>query len=172
MLPKYEDVKEVFQNLGYLLGLRAEPPRFDRFSYIEKAEYWALIWGTAVMVTTGLLLWFVNFTLHYLPKWASDLATLVHYYEAWLATLAILVWHFYYVIFNPDVYPMNWTWLTGKISEETLRHEHPREYERWLMEHVVTAAESPAPPVDEAISPPTGADTDETTTLPSRPGED
>jgi hypothetical protein len=59
---------------------------------------------------------------------------MVHYYEAWLATLAIIVWHFYFVIFNPDVYPMNWTWLTGKISEETLRHEHPREYER-LREH-------------------------------------
>jgi formate dehydrogenase gamma subunit len=130
MLPRFEDVKEVVQNLGYLLGLRAEPPRFDRFSYIEKAEYWALIWGSVVMAATGFLLWFENWTLHYLPKWALDLATIVHYYEAWLATLAIIVWHFYYVIFNPDIYPMNWTWLTGKVSEEMLRHEHPREYER------------------------------------------
>ncbi len=129
MLPKFEDVKEVAQNIGYLLGLRREPPHFGRFSYIEKAEYWALIWGTLVMATTGLVLWFENITLRFLPKWALDVATLVHYYEAWLATLAILVWHFYYVIFNPDVYPMNWTWLTGKISEEALRHEHPREYE-------------------------------------------
>jgi len=76
------------------------------------------------------MLWFENRTLHYLPKWALDLATIVHYYEAWLATLAIVVWHLYYVIFNPDVYPMNWTWLTGKVSEAMLRHEHPREYER------------------------------------------
>ncbi len=129
MLPKFEDAKEVLQNLVYLLGLRSEPPRFGRFSYIEKAEYWALIWGTTVMAATGLVLWFENVALRFLPKWALDVATLVHYYEAWLATLAILVWHFYYVIFNPDVYPMNWTWLTGKISEETLRHEHPREYE-------------------------------------------
>lgn len=134
MLPRFQDVKETVQNLQYLLGLRVEPPRFDRFSYIEKAEYWALIWGSMVMVATGVLLWFENLSLKFLAKWMLDVATMVHYYEAWLATLAIIVWHFYYVIFNPDVYPMNWTWLTGKISEETLRHEHPREYER-LREH-------------------------------------
>lgn len=130
MLPRFQDVKESVQNIAYLLGLRAEPPRFDRFSYIEKAEYWALIWGSMVMVATGALLWFENLSLKFLTKWMLDVATMVHYYEAWLATLAIIVWHFYYVIFNPDVYPMNWTWLTGRISEEMLRHEHPREYER------------------------------------------
>ncbi|HWU37145.1 MAG TPA: cytochrome b/b6 domain-containing protein, partial [Candidatus Acidoferrum sp.] len=130
MLPGYQDLKEGVLNLGYLLGLRSEPPSFDRFSYIEKAEYWALIWGSVVMAGTGFVLWFENLTLRFLAKWILDLATLIHYYEAWLAALAILVWHLYYVIFNPDVYPMNWTWLTGKVSEEMLRHEHPREYER------------------------------------------
>ncbi len=130
MLPRYQDVREAVQHFGYLLGLRGEPARFDRFSYIEKAEYWAVIWGSVVMVLTGFMLWFENFTLRFLAKWVLDLATLVHYYEAWLASLAILVWHFYSVIFNPDVYPMNWTWLSGKIPEDMLRHEHPREYER------------------------------------------
>jgi formate dehydrogenase gamma subunit len=130
MLPRYQDVKEAVQNFGYLLGIRREPPRFDRFSYIEKAEYWAVIWGSGVMAVTGFMLWFENLTLRFLAKWVLDLATLVHYYEAWLATLAIVVWHFYSVIFNPDVYPLNWTWLTGKVSEEALRHEHPQEYER------------------------------------------
>jgi len=140
MLPRFEDVKEVVQNLGYLLGLRAEPPRFDRFSYIEKAEYWALIWGSVVMAATGFMLWFENQTLQYFPKWFTDLATIVHYYEAWLATLAIIVWHIYYVIFNPDVYPMNWSWLTGNVSGEMLRHEHPREYERLCQREEVDVA--------------------------------
>ena len=143
MLPRYEDVKEVLQNLGYLLGLRAEPPRFDRFSYIEKAEYLALIWGSIVMVATGGALWFENEALRYLPKWMLDLATMVHYYEAWLATLAIVVWHFYMVIFNPDVYPMNWTWLTGKISVAMLRHEHPREYERLRAQEAAAGSAEP-----------------------------
>jgi len=130
MLPGFQDIKEAAQNIGYLLGLRREPPGFDRFGYIEKAEYWALIWGSVIMAGTGFMLWFENLTLRFLAKWILDLATLVHYYEAWLASLAIVVWHLYYVIFNPDVYPVNWTWLTGKVSEEMLRHEHPREYER------------------------------------------
>ncbi len=128
--PRYQDVKEAVLNIGYLLGLRAAPPRFDRFSYIEKVEYWAVVWGSVIMAGTGFMLWFENLTLKFLAKWVTDLATMVHYYEAWLASLAILIWHFYSVIFNPDVYPMNWTWLTGKISEEMLRHEHPLEHER------------------------------------------
>jgi formate dehydrogenase gamma subunit len=140
MLPRLSDAKEVLQNLGYLVGIRREPPRFDRFSYIEKAEYWALIWGSVVMAVTGFVLWFETAALRLRPLWTLDVATMVHYYEAWLATLAILVWHFYFVIFNPDVYPVNWTWLTGMISEEMLQHEHPREYER-LMEQEGLAGE-------------------------------
>jgi cytochrome b subunit of formate dehydrogenase len=150
MLPRIDDGKEVLQNIGYLLGLRADPPRFDRFSYIEKGEYWALIWGSVVMAVTGFALWFETGTLRWLPLWALDVATLVHYYEAWLATLAILVWHFYFVIFNPDVYPMNWTWLTGKISDEMLRHEHPREYER-LRERDEAEPESGEPSSRERV---------------------
>ena len=132
MLPRPEDAKEAWQNALYLLGLRSEAPRFGRFSYIEKAEYWSLIWGSMVMVVTGFALWFETDVMRFAPLWMLDVATMVHYYEAWLATLAIVVWHFYMVIFNPDVYPMNWTWLTGKISMAMLRHEHPREYERLL----------------------------------------
>ena len=60
MLPRLSDVKEVLHNIRYLVGLRSEPPRFDRFSYIEKAEYWAVVWGSVVMVITGFVLWFEN----------------------------------------------------------------------------------------------------------------
>jgi cytochrome b subunit of formate dehydrogenase len=130
MLPRPSDIRESLQQVGYLVGLRAEPARFDRFGYIEKAEYWALIWGSVIMAATGFALWFETDALRLLPLWALDVATLVHFYEALLATLAIAVWHFYYVIFNPDVYPMNWAWLTGKISEAMMHHEHPRELER------------------------------------------
>jgi formate dehydrogenase gamma subunit len=130
MLPGLKDVREAGQNLAYLAGRRSEPPKFDHFGYIEKAEYWALIWGTVVMSVTGLALWFENESLQYVNKWVLDLATMVHFYEAWLAFLAIIVWHMYYVIVNPEIYPMNWTWLTGRISEDQLRHEHRGEWER------------------------------------------
>jgi len=129
MLPGPRDVREAGQNVGFLVGWRKEPPKFGHFGYIEKAEYWALIWGTVVMSVTGLALWFETEALEFVNKWVLDLATIVHFYEAWLAFLAILVWHMYYVILNPDVYPMNWTWLTGRIPEPQLRHEHGGEWE-------------------------------------------
>jgi hypothetical protein len=66
------------------------------------------------MAVTGLLLWFESLTLRWLPSWVPEVATVVHFYEAILATLAILVWHFYFVIFDPVVYPMDMTWLTGR----------------------------------------------------------
>ena len=148
MLPRYQDVKEAILNVLCLVGLRGENPRFDRFSYIEKVEYWAVIWGSGVMITTGLMLWFENLTLRFFPLWVVDLVTIIHYYEAWLATLAILIWHFYFVIFNPDVYPMNWSWLTGEISEDVLRHEHPREYERLIESGQLDTTPSGAPSPD------------------------
>ena len=130
MLPRLKDAADVAGSMKYFLGISDERPKFDRFSYIEKAEYWALIWGTVVMVTTGLLLWFDNMSLNLFSKLGLDAATLIHYYEAILASLAILVWHMYFVIFNPDVYPMNLAWLFGTITEEEMEEEHPLELER------------------------------------------
>jgi cytochrome b subunit of formate dehydrogenase len=130
LLPGVRDVREAWANILYLLGLRRDPPAFGRFNYVEKAEYWALVWGMFVMTVTGVLLWFENESLQWMPQWALDLATLVHYYEAWLAFVAIIVWHVYQNVLNPDVYPMNWTWMTGMISEEQMRHEHAGEWAR------------------------------------------
>ena len=129
MLPRVQDVRDLGQMVRYYVGAAPRGPAFARFSYAEKAEYWAVVWGTAVMVVTGFALWFANISLQVVPKWALDLATVIHYYEAWLATLAILVWHLYGVIFNPQVYPMSLVWLTGYLSREAMRHEHPRELE-------------------------------------------
>ena len=134
MLPNLKDAADVRDAVKYYLGISDKRPRFDRFSYIEKAEYWALIWGTTVMVLTGLLLWFNTFTVGRFTLLGIDVATLVHYYEAILATLAILVWHMYFSIFNPDVYPMNLSWLFGTITEEEMEEEHPVELDRILSE--------------------------------------
>ncbi|MBI5376206.1 MAG: cytochrome c3 family protein [Candidatus Schekmanbacteria bacterium] len=130
MIPVFKDAKDALMNLMYMALGKGERPKYDRFNYIEKSEYWALVWGTFVMAATGAVLWFENEVMMYLPKLLFDVSEVIHYYEAWLATLAILVWHIYYVIFNPDVYPMNWTWLTGKISREEMEEEHPLELEK------------------------------------------
>lgn len=130
MLPKFSDVTDAIGVMKYNLGISSVKPKLDRFSYIEKAEYWALVWGTIVMTATGFILWFDNTFMGLLSKLGWDVARTIHYYEAWLAFLAIIVWHFYFVVFNPDVYPMNLAWFKGTITEEEMAHEHPKELER------------------------------------------
>ncbi|MFC2085786.1 cytochrome b/b6 domain-containing protein [Bacteroidota bacterium] len=125
-----KDFSDLVHMIKYYLGRRKDRPRFDRFNYVEKSEYWALLWGTVVMTLTGFALWFENYFMSEHSKLFVDVNETIHYYEAWLAFLAIVVWHFYYVIFNPDVYPMNFTWITGKMSEKEMEHEHPIELER------------------------------------------
>ena len=129
MLPKVRDVQDAMQTVGYNLGYRHRPPRYARFNYMEKAEYWALVWGTIVMAATGILLWAHDWVLAYLPHAMTvlDVTTAVHFYEAILATFSILIWHFYFVIFDPDVYPLKWTVLTGKAPEHEVREEEEEE---------------------------------------------
>ncbi len=114
MLPTMHDVHELREKVLWFFGKRAEMPKSPPLGYAEKAEYLALVWGTVVMAVTGFILWFSDWSLANLPKWASDVATVVHFYEAILASLAILVWHFYFVIFDPLVYPLDTTFLTGR----------------------------------------------------------
>ena len=113
-LPGFADFREFFHRIGYNLGRRPEPPAAVRVGYVEKVEYWAALWGTAITAITGLLLWFETLTLTWLPGWVPEAATVLHFLEAILATLAIVIWHFYFVIFDPAVYPMDTAWLTGK----------------------------------------------------------
>ncbi len=149
MLPVVKDATDLVQVITYNLGLTKIEPRFGKFNYAEKMEYWAFLWGTAVMTVTGCLLWFNNFTLRHFPKWISDAATAVHYYEALLATFSILIWHFYMVIFDPLVYPMDTAWLNGKASADHYRHSRP-EYLRALERaHLVELPEEPSDYDDE-----------------------
>ncbi len=117
MLPKWKDVKDVFATIKYAFN-KGEKPITERFSYVEKIEYWAVIWGTIIMGVTGFVVWFKIAVTDFLPRWVVDVSLTIHYYEAILACSAIVIWHFYHVIFDPDVYPMNWAWFDGKVSEK------------------------------------------------------
>ncbi len=139
MLPETKDLKDVFTHLKYLVVPGAAKPQFKRFGYAEKAEYWAVVWGTFLMGTTGALIWFKMYFTRWMPRWIVDVSITVHYYEAILATLAILVWHFYFVIFDPEVYPINWAFLDGKVTPHHHHEEHP-------LDHV---GEAPSPDPDE-----------------------
>ena len=124
MWPNMDDPREALSNFAYNLGLGAHPPGRSPHSYVEKAEYWAVAWGAVVMIASGLLLWANSLAMKMLPKAWLDVATSIHFYEAVLAGLAIVVWHFYPIIFDPDVYPLNTAFLTGFSVQ---KHEHSRE---------------------------------------------
>ncbi len=130
MIPTIKDTTDLLQVFRFNLGLTKDEPKFVKFNYAEKMEYWAFLWGTMVMALSGFLLWFNNFTLRHFPKWVSDAATAVHWYEALLATFSILIWHFYLVIFDPMVYPMDTAWLDGKIAADHYRHSRPAYYQQ------------------------------------------
>lgn len=147
LLPGPEDLRDVWQSFALFLGFSPHRPSFHRFGYAEKFEFWALVWGTIVMALTGLLLWFVNWTLGHAPKVVLDVATIIHKWEAILAVEAILVWHLYHVIWKPGVYPGNRAWLTGEISFEQLVMEHPLDYAEamgWLPSKESEAPGEPA----------------------------
>lgn len=132
MLPRWKDVKDLWETLknNLFINRPAKQIKMGRFNFREKAEYWALIWGTFIMGLTGFILWYETDWMRYFPKWTYEVARAIHFYEAILASLAILVWHFYSVLLDPDVYPMNWAWITGYLTEHEMNTEHGLELER------------------------------------------
>jgi len=132
LLPKPKDVTDVIQNIRYFLRLTNEKAKFDRYSYIEKFDYWAVYWGVVVMVGSGLLLWLEWLSLRFLPKWVLDIAKEAHRDEALLATLAIVIWHMYNAHLNPSKFPGTLVIWNGLLTKEEMLEEHPHEYEKRL----------------------------------------
>lgn len=130
MLPTPRDVRDLVQNVAWFLGIRKEPPRFGRFMYAEKFDYWAVFWGVAIMFGTGLVRWFPVWFAKLVPASVIEACQIAHGDEATLAALALFVWHLYNVHLRPGVFPMSWVWIDGRIGVETLKEEHPLEYEQ------------------------------------------
>ena len=126
MIPGLKDGRDFLQNMSFYLGTSGEKPRFDRFTYKEKLEYWTGWIGNIIITLTGFFLWFPQ----YFPKFIFDVSILVHTMEAILASCAIMVWHFYEVHLKPGKFPMSTIWLDGMIPEHELAEEHPLEYQR------------------------------------------
>lgn len=123
MLPGLGDAQEGLAAFLYNLGLRKSPPQAGRFSFGEKFEYWALVWGTVVMVITGFMLWNPIATTNFLPGQFIPAAKAAHGGEALLAVLSIIIWHMYHV----HIRSFNKSMFTGHMSEHEMLEEHPRE---------------------------------------------
>jgi cytochrome b subunit of formate dehydrogenase/mono/diheme cytochrome c family protein len=123
MIPWINDLIHVYEDVMYYLGRRKHKAYYGRYSYAEKAEYLALIWGTVVMGLTGFMMWNPISTVRFLPGEAIPAAKAAHGGEAILAVLAIILWHFYHV----HIKTLNKSMFTGKLSREEMEHEHPAE---------------------------------------------
>jgi formate dehydrogenase subunit gamma len=132
LLPKPKDLFDVIHNIKYFLRLTHEKARFDRYSYIEKFDYWAVYWGVVIMIGSGLLLWLEQYSLKVLPKWVLDVAKEAHRDEALLATLAIVIWHMYNAHLNPAKFPGTLVIWNGLMTRHEMLDEHPLEYEKRL----------------------------------------
>jgi formate dehydrogenase gamma subunit len=160
LFPVKKDLADLRAAVRYLAGLSDEKPKIGRFGYAEKIEYWAVLWGTIIMGVTGLMIWFKLDVTAFLPRWIVDVALTIHYYEAVLACLAIVVWHFYHVIFDPDVYPLNTACWNGRVSEEWQKHEHPLDEQTLPLTKADSnpsqagSAEKPTPPSPTASNDP------------------
>ena len=138
IIPLPKDVFDVLQNFMYFVGLTKTKPRFGKFSYIHKFDYWAVFWGMGIIGASGFILAFPVFSSTFFPNftlgWIWPMMRVLHSDEALLAIVFILFWHFYNEHLRAGKFPMSWTWITGKISIEELKHEHPLEYELLLSE--------------------------------------
>jgi len=129
MMITRQDVRDTLHNLRWYFGKTAKPPKFGRYDYRQKYEYWGLIFGGMVMIGSGLVLLFPIVLSRVLPAELIPAAKVMHSNEALLATLIILVWHLYGAHLNPEVFPMDTCMFTGKITRERMEHEHALEYE-------------------------------------------
>ena len=130
MMPSVKDLRDIRQNLAYLLGRRPGPPAFDRFTYLEKLDYWAIFIGMNTMGATGLILWFPEFFTRFLPGFFVNIAQVLHFYEAVAAVAVKFFIHIGMAHFRPAVYPADMSIFTGRTTRRRILEEHPGEFLR------------------------------------------
>jgi cytochrome b subunit of formate dehydrogenase len=129
MVANWKDAKDLVAHMRWMIGLGPKP-KFERYAYWEKFDYWAVFWGMIVIGFSGYAMWFAPFFAHFLPGWALNAVLVIHSEEGLLAILFIFSIHFVNTHLRPDSFPMDMVIFTGVESEEEFRHKRPLEYER------------------------------------------
>ncbi len=129
LLPRKKDWEDMKGQFRWFFD-KGEPPRFDRWAYWEKFDYWAVYWGAFVIGVSGIILWFSPFFSRFLPGWAFNLSSLAHGLEAFLAVMTLFVVHFFNNHFRPSKFPLDTVMFTGSWDLEEFREERPEEYDR------------------------------------------
>jgi cytochrome b subunit of formate dehydrogenase len=134
MVPWIKDIEDIYYNFQWFFG-RGPRPQFDRFTYWEKFDYWAVFWGVGMIGVSGLFLWFPAFFGRFFPGWAFNVATVIHSDEALLAAGFIFTVHFFNTHLRPEKFPMDPVIFTGRLTLHELQHERPLEYQRLVEEN-------------------------------------
>jgi formate dehydrogenase gamma subunit len=136
IIPNRKDLDDLVQDLKYHLFLAKERPKFGRYTWFEKADYWAGALGSAIIIITGAIMWASFGTvssglypLGFIPLAVYNWARLIHGFEAILAVAVVIVFHFYTAIWKPGTFPLAMQIWTGKMTREQMEHEHPLELE-------------------------------------------
>lgn len=157
LIPTPKDFVDLYDNFRYFFGFTREKPNFGRFTYLQKFDYWAVFWGIFIIGSSGLALAFPTKAALLFPasakNWIWELIYIMHSDEALLAILFILFWHFYNEHLRPEVFPMSWVWITGKLSMHEFKEEHPLEYKQFLAKRAAAAAARPESKPDADTTP-------------------
>jgi cytochrome b subunit of formate dehydrogenase len=129
MVPQPRDFWDMIQHFRWFAGLGPRP-RFERFTYWEKLDYWVVFWGMAIIGLSGLMMWTPGTFARFLPGWVFNIALVVHGEEALMAMVFIFTVHFFNGHLRPDKFPMNTVIFTGRVSVHDLKHDRPGEYQR------------------------------------------
>jgi cytochrome b subunit of formate dehydrogenase len=129
MVANWKDVKDLFGHLRWFVGLGPKP-RFERYAYWEKFDYWAVFWGMIIIGFSGYAMWFAPFFATFLPGWALNAVLVIHSEEGLLAILFIFSIHFVNTHLRPDSFPMDMVIFTGVEEEEEFKQKRPEEYAR------------------------------------------
>jgi cytochrome b subunit of formate dehydrogenase len=131
MIPNLQDGKDMLAMFKWFFG-KGPRPKFDRWTYWEKFDYWAPFWGVTIIGVSGLVMWLPNVFAAFLPGWIFNVAAIFHAEEAFLAVVFLFTVHFFNNHFRPDKFPLEVVMFTGTFSLEEFKHEHALEYERLL----------------------------------------
>ena len=145
MVPQPRDLRDLIGHFRWFVG-RGPRPSFDRYTYWEKFDYWAVFWGMGIIGASGLFLWFPVFFSRFLPGWMFNVALLIHGEEALLAVGFIFTMHFFNGHLRPEKFPMDRVIFTGRVSLAELAEERPDEYARMLREGGVDSIRTDPPP--------------------------
>lgn len=132
MAPGPKDFVNLAHTMKYFTGSRKKPANFDKYTYIEKFDYWAVFWGMVMIGLTGLMMWFPDVSAKFVPRYIIDIGRVAHSDEAVLAIIVIFIWHFYNVHMNPKFFPASTHWYDGVLPLHELKEEHPAQYAKML----------------------------------------